>query len=118
MICPKCQNAMRTLDRLGVHIDQCESCRGIFLDRGELEQITAAERQHYAAAPPPYQPEGAPPPPHVAPPPPHVGGYGGGYADSPRGYRGGYADSPKHYGRGGYGHGRRKRRSFLEELFD
>jgi Zn-finger nucleic acid-binding protein len=34
---------MRTVDKNGVHIDQCEGCRGIFLDRGELEQIAGAE---------------------------------------------------------------------------
>ncbi|MCA1655727.1 MAG: zf-TFIIB domain-containing protein [Pseudonocardiaceae bacterium] len=121
VICPKCQNTMRTVDRQGIHIDQCEGCRGIFLDRGELESIMNAEQQYAAAAaPPPYQGDagyrGAPPPPP------------GRYADSPRGYgRGGYADSPKGYGHGGYsdsprgyhgGHGHRRRKSFLEGLFD
>ena len=53
MICPKCQNQMRTVDKNGVHIDQCEGCRGIFLDRGELEQIAGAEQSYYAAGPPP-----------------------------------------------------------------
>jgi uncharacterized protein len=118
---------MRTVDRQGIHIDQCDGCRGIFLDRGELESILGAEQRYAAAAaPPPYQsgPGG-----HAQ----QGGGYypdsprgfrGGGYPDSPKGYRGGhggYADSPRAYGHGGYGghhpH-RRKRRSFLEELFD
>src|SRR5919197_6627338 len=77
VICPKCQNVMHTVDRLGVHIEQCEGCRGIFLDRGELEQIAGAEQRHYSAAPPPYQPE-----------PAH------GYRDSPPPMRGRYRDSP------------------------
>jgi uncharacterized protein len=114
---------MRTVDRQGIHIDQCEGCRGIFLDRGELESIMNAERQYSAsAAPPPYQGDayrGAPPP----PPPGRYGdspkGYrGGGYSDSPRGYaggHGGYSDSPRGY-HGGHGH--RRRKSFLEQLFD
>nr|WP_311771494.1 zf-TFIIB domain-containing protein [Actinophytocola algeriensis] len=115
MICPKCQNAMRTVDRQGIHIDQCDSCRGIFLDRGELEAILNAERQYSAqAAPPPYQ--GGPPQPYQGGPPP--GRYSDsprGYSDSPRGYRGGYADSPRgHHG----GHGHRRRKSFMEQLFD
>jgi Zn-finger nucleic acid-binding protein len=95
---------MQTVDRLGVHIEQCESCRGIFLDRGELEQIVGAEQRHYSAAPPPYQPE-------------HSGGYRDSprpYRDSPPPFRGGYRDSPPPYGHGA----RRKRRGFLKELFD
>ena len=121
MICPKCQNAMRTFDKSGIHIDQCEACQGIFLDRGELEQITNAENAFYGGggAPPPYQPGAA----HGGPAPQHGHAdsprpYRGGYADSPRGYRGGYADSPRPYGghHGGHGHsGRRK--SFLDQLF-
>ncbi|MBB4911784.1 Zn-finger nucleic acid-binding protein [Actinophytocola algeriensis] len=106
---------MRTVDRQGIHIDQCDSCRGIFLDRGELEAILNAERQYSAqAAPPPYQ--GGPPQPYQGGPPP--GRYSDsprGYSDSPRGYRGGYADSPRgHHG----GHGHRRRKSFMEQLFD
>ncbi|WP_204449203.1 TFIIB-type zinc ribbon-containing protein [Actinokineospora baliensis] len=120
MICPKCQNVMRTVDRLGVHIDQCDGCRGIFLDRGELEQIAAAEQRHYTAAapPPPYQ--GAPPPPAAYPAPAQYPpqNYGHGYRDSPPGYR----DSPPGYGHHGghgghYGH-KKRRKSFLEDLFD
>lgn len=114
VICPKCQNTMRTVDRQGVHIDQCEGCRGIFLDRGELESILQAEQRYAAAAPPPYQGE----PYRGAPPPPMGGHYGDsprGYRDSPRGYHGGYHDSPRGY-HGGHGH--RRRKSFFEELFD
>ncbi len=107
---------MRTVDRQGIHIDQCDGCRGIFLDRGELESILNAERQYTAqAAPPPYQGGAAP-----MPPPPgrysdSPRGYRGGYSDSPRGYHGGYSDSPRGY-HGGHGH--RRRKSFLEQLFD
>ena len=44
LICPKCRGEMRTYERNGILIDQCEECRGIFLDRGELEQLLEAER--------------------------------------------------------------------------
>lgn len=44
LICPKCRGEMRTYERNGIVIDQCEECRGIFLDRGELEQLLDAER--------------------------------------------------------------------------
>jgi Zn-finger nucleic acid-binding protein len=66
LTCPKCHGPMRTYERNGVHVDQCTECRGIFLDRGELERLIDAEndwherprddresRQH--AAPPPQQ---------------------------------------------------------------
>jgi Zn-finger nucleic acid-binding protein len=43
---------MRTYTRSGVHIEQCDSCRGIFLDYGELEALAQMESQ-YRAAPPP-----------------------------------------------------------------
>jgi Zn-finger nucleic acid-binding protein len=105
---------MRTVDRQGIHIDQCDGCRGIFLDRGELETILNAERQYSAqAAPPPYQ--GGVPTPQYGGVPPRYSDSPRGYSDSPRGYHGGYADSPRgHHG----GHGHRRRKSFLEQLFD
>jgi uncharacterized protein len=34
---------MRTYERNGVHVDQCADCRGIFLDRGELDRLIDAE---------------------------------------------------------------------------
>ena len=44
MTCPKCHGEMRTYERSGVTIDQCTECRGIFLDRGELERLVDAEQ--------------------------------------------------------------------------
>ncbi|RBY87851.1 zf-TFIIB domain-containing protein [Blastococcus sp. TF02A-30] len=43
LTCPKCHGAMRTYERNGVHVDQCADCRGIFLDRGELDRLIDAE---------------------------------------------------------------------------
>lgn len=43
LICPKCQGAMRAYERSGIAVDQCTECRGIFLDRGELERLLDAE---------------------------------------------------------------------------
>jgi Zn-finger nucleic acid-binding protein len=48
---------MRTYTRSGVQIEQCDNCRGIFLDYGELEALTRLETQ-YAPAPPPPPPPG------------------------------------------------------------
>jgi Zn-finger nucleic acid-binding protein len=47
LICPKCGSEMRTYERNGVHVDQCTGCKGIFLDRGELERLTEAENTYY-----------------------------------------------------------------------
>ena len=57
LVCPKCRGAMRTYERNGVHLEQCDTCRGVFLDFGELEQLTQLETR---MAPPPvagYQPD-------------------------------------------------------------
>jgi uncharacterized protein len=50
LICPKCRGAMRSYERNGVVIDHCEECRGIFLDRGELERLIDAEGQAASGA--------------------------------------------------------------------
>jgi hypothetical protein len=47
LICPKCGAEMRSYERNGVTIDQCTGCRGVFLDRGELERLVDAESAFY-----------------------------------------------------------------------
>jgi uncharacterized protein len=46
-------------DRQGIEIDYCPKCRGVWLDRGELDKVIersmSAEDQHRSAAPPPRQ---------------------------------------------------------------
>jgi Zn-finger nucleic acid-binding protein len=60
LICPKCHGTMRSYERNGVTIEQCAECRGIFLDRGELEHLVAAEALYNtASAPQPVPPAGA-----------------------------------------------------------
>lgn len=124
LTCPKCHGDMRQYERSGVVIDQCTECRGIFLDRGELEKLFEAEanwnRQHAPAQA--GQPAGgyAPPPP---PPPgaaPHQPGYGAVPPPPPPPPGHGYPAQPaygQHYGY--HGHYRRKKHhGFLGELFD
>jgi Zn-finger nucleic acid-binding protein len=43
LVCPKCGGEMRTTRRNGVTIEQCSRCHGIFLDRGEFEQLLSRE---------------------------------------------------------------------------
>lgn len=51
MNCPKCGETMRNYERSGVTVDQCTGCRGIYLDRGELERLVDAEAGYYATGP-------------------------------------------------------------------
>lgn len=91
MQCPKCHANMRTFDRMGVHIEQCDGCRGVFLDYGELESITRLEAQ--LQAPPPA----APAPPPAAYPQPVQPAWGA----QPHYGHGGYYGHRKHRGLGG-----------------
>ncbi len=43
MNCPRCSTTLLMSDKHGVEIDYCPSCRGIWLDRGELEKIIERE---------------------------------------------------------------------------
>ena len=52
MKCPHCPDTTLVMtDRQGVEIDYCPVCRGIWLDRGELDKLL--ERAAVASAPPP-----------------------------------------------------------------
>jgi Zn-finger nucleic acid-binding protein len=44
---------MRTYERSGANVDQCVECRGVFLDRGELERLINAESTFYEPTPAP-----------------------------------------------------------------
>ena len=39
MLCPVCKIGLAMSDRQGIEIDYCPQCRGIWLDRGELDKI-------------------------------------------------------------------------------
>jgi len=39
MNCPVCNIELKMADRQGIEIDYCEKCRGVWLDRGELDKI-------------------------------------------------------------------------------
>jgi uncharacterized protein len=81
---------MRTYERNGVHIDQCSDCRGLFLDRGELERLVEAEGSFYREPSAPRQDE--------------------------------HQQQQQQHGFGDYQHGgksyKKRRKNFLEELFD
>jgi Zn-finger nucleic acid-binding protein len=91
MQCPVCNVELKMTERQGIEIDYCSQCRGVWLDRGELDKIIERSVQ----MPPSPQPE-----------PRH-------YREDARehDYRRHPHDEDDYYKR-------RKRKSFLGELFD
>ncbi|MDF7774548.1 zf-TFIIB domain-containing protein [Sphingomonas sp. AOB5] len=96
--CPVDGTKLVAMDRQGIEIDHCPTCRGIWLDRGELDKIMERSAAQMAPAPAP------------AAPPPQQYDRQPSYDRQPQ-----YDDRHPHYG-DHYKHKRKK--SFFEELFD
>lgn len=45
MKCPNCNTSLVMSDRQGIEIDYCPDCRGVWLDRGELDKIIERSNQ-------------------------------------------------------------------------
>lgn len=67
MLCPACKNTTLVMsDRHGIEIDYCPQCRGVWLDRGELDKIIdraavqTMPRPSAQPAPPSYPNQGYP----------------------------------------------------------
>jgi hypothetical protein len=100
MQCPIDGSQLVMTERSGVEIDYCPQCRGVWLDRGELDKIierAAGPAQAAAAAPPP--------------PPPGAGRSD--YDRRPPSY-----DDRRESHHGGDYHQKKKRRGFLDDIFD
>lgn len=82
MPCPVCRVPLVMSERQGVEIDYCPQCRGVWLDRGELDKIIERSAPEATPAPSPT-------------PDPRYTGH------DPR-----------------YGYRPKRKKSFLEELFD
>lgn len=112
MLCPVCKTSLAMSDRQGIEIDYCPSCRGIWLDRGELDKIIERSAASEAAARPATPPPPAPQPGYAPQPPVQGSPWGSARYDDDD-------DDRRRYGHGydpRYKHKRRK--SFLEDLFD
>jgi Zn-finger nucleic acid-binding protein len=96
MNCPKCNITLLMADRQGVEIDYCPQCRGIWLDRGELEKIIERSAGFNPAM---DQGPGLPPM---------------GYNDSHNYKHDDHGDNHGSYDQ----YGRRRKKGFLGELFD
>ena len=53
MKCPNCNVALTMADRNGIEIDYCPDCRGVWLDRGELDKIIERSVQQPPVQQPP-----------------------------------------------------------------
>lgn len=94
MNCPLCKTELKMSERSGIEIDYCPQCRGVWLDKGELDKII--ERNAAEALPP------------------QKNNYGNDsrYSEKEKPYDGGkYYTSEKDYKQ-------RKKKSFLDDLFD
>jgi len=92
MNCPVCNLALTMTDRQGVEIDYCPKCRGVWLDRGELDKIierSAGGEQRYSTDTR--------------------------HENTRYEERGHY---PKQHDDHNYGHKKKKKESFLGDLFD
>ena len=96
LLCPACKVDLVMTERKDVEIDYCPKCRGVWLDRGELDKIIEKSAVQEASQSAPVRPQQ------------HRGyeGYG------EHGERGEYGERGE---RGSYGH---RRKSWLSEIFD
>ena len=62
MNCPNCHTALHITERLGIEIDYCQACRGVWLDRGELDKIIQKATENDPSQPG-YIPQSIPPAP-------------------------------------------------------
>ena len=91
MPCPVCRVSLVMSERQGVEIDYCPQCRGVWLDRGELDKIIERSAQEAPSAAP-VQPSFTQP-----------------QYDQGRNQPYGHGHQPRHP---------KRKKSFLEELFD
>ena len=98
MKCPTCTTADLVMsERQGIEIDYCPTCRGVWLDRGELDKVIERSAAAFAAQPAAAQVPQATP---VQPQPQPFFGHNGKDHDHDHGY------------------GKHGKRSFLKDLFD
>lgn len=106
MTCPHCDVNLLMTERQGVEIDYCPECRGVWLDRGELDKIL--ERSHAEVGAVAPMASSAP----AAPAPPRDSGRGDDRYRDDR-YR---SDDRRGYEQPAYK--KKKRKNFIEDIFD
>ncbi|RXZ71993.1 zf-TFIIB domain-containing protein [Agromyces albus] len=104
MQCPNDGAVLVMSERSGIEIDYCPTCRGVWLDRGELDKIVERASTEYSAPAAPAAP--------VPPAQPQAPAYG------QRPYDDGYGRGVEQRPYGDQGYRRKKKESWLSELFD
>ncbi len=108
MNCPVCNTALTMTERQGVEIDYCQQCRGVWLDRGELDKII--ERSAVGTTvPQQFQGGTQYNPPITQHDPRH---------DSHHDNRGHYENQHQYKQHDDHKYKKKKKESFLGELFD
>ncbi|QRM35322.1 zf-TFIIB domain-containing protein (plasmid) [Microvirga sp. VF16] len=51
MLCPVCRTDLAMSERQGIEIEYCPKCRGVWLDRGELDKILERSAREYEQGP-------------------------------------------------------------------
>lgn len=105
MLCPVDNETLVMADRSGVEIDYCPKCRGVWLDRGELDKIIDRAQGASATSAPVVLAEPGRAPRAAEP------------AHEPRDMRGRHRDDDDDDDRR-HGHRKKRRESFLGELFE
>jgi Zn-finger nucleic acid-binding protein len=111
MLCPHYKIVLKIADRQGIEIDYCPTCRGVWLDRGELDKILDRSAAATGSALAGY----SAPPPASYNAPPHGGWRDDDDDDGRRRHYGQPGYGPPGYPQQGY---RRRRESWLGDLFD
>lgn len=93
MKCPNCNAVLVMSERQGVEIDYCPECRGVWLDKGELDKIIEKSAANEVRSSQPAEREA--------------------YRE-----RDGYKSEQEHYGRDQEEYKRKKKRGFLGDFFD
>jgi Zn-finger nucleic acid-binding protein len=103
-----CQGGnMQMMERQGVEIDYCSMCRGVWLDRGELDKIIERVQAMSGSAP---QPQAAPQQQYPQQPPPQQ------YQQPPQVIVVDDDDYYKHNPQ--YGYQKKKKGGWLDDIFD
>lgn len=113
LMCPNDDSSMQTIERSGVQFDMCPTCRGVWLDRGELEKLMSAAQAPATATPhtpyPAPQPATAP----VQSPP-----WGGRQPDYRSDYRPDHKSGHRPDHRRDDDYRKRKKRDSIFDIFD
>ena len=95
MKCPNCNETLIMADRQGIEIDYCPACRGVWLDRGELDKIVERSASYTKQPDTDFNREQRPDPK---------------YNQQPYGHQQGHYNDPYYKGK--------KKKGFLSDFFD